>query len=159
MPKVDIDQIEFTARSVGIDAQKIDALVHDLAQAIQEEKERKESQPREKKQHIVIANTEGLSEDVIKALPEIPMVVVQYPEDLDHNDLLGSINKASYEFNAEIEGKKNTKKTPVKKVLEAILHVTAKHFKGKKITVKSKEPVILVITDNLIPTEVIDDTV
>jgi len=159
MPKVDIDQIELTARSVGIDSKKIEALIHDLAQSIQEEKERQEGVSREKKQHIVIANTEGLSEDIIKALPEIPIVVVQCPENSDHNEVLGNIHRASYNFNADIGKKKNSKKNPVKKVFEAILNVTRKHFKEVGVTVNSKEPVILIATDNLIPTEIINDTV
>jgi len=153
MPKVEIDQIEFTARSVGIDSKKIEALVRDLAQAIQEEKERKENMPRNKRQHIVIANTEGLSEDIVKALPEIPIVVVQCSENSDHNEVLGNIHRASYKFNADIGKRKNSKKTPVKKVFEAILNVTRKHFKEVGVTVNSKEPVILITTDNSIPTE------
>ena len=47
--------------------------------------------------------------------------------------------------------KKSSKKNPVYKVSESLEQVTAKYFKEEEISVKTKEPTVIVRTDNKIP--------
>jgi len=153
MPKVEIEQIEHTAKSVGIEAQKVDNLIIDLKESIEQEKELKDGQPREKKQFLVIANTSHLSEEDAAKITETPMVVVQFPEDGDHNEVIQGVVTAARSYNIELKEspKKKSRRKPVEKILEAISAVQAKFFKNEGIVIKTKEPVIVVTTDNEIP--------
>lgn len=143
--KVSIDQVEHTAQSLQIDGSKVNKLVDDLRKSLEEEAA--EPVKREKKQLVVVANIEGLSEDLVSAISEIPMMIVEYPADGDHNQIVPSIHKAAYEYNLSKKGQKK----PVTKVLETLSTAQRKFFKPENIGVKSKEISILVTTDNIVP--------
>ena len=150
--KVAIDQVEHTASSVGIEQDKVRTLVQDLRKAIEEESELSDKEPRVKKRLVIVANVSGKDENLVKLLSEIPFSVVECAEDFDHNQVVGQVCVAAYDFNAN--NKKGVKK-PVKTVFEALEIVPAKHFKPTGVNRKTKEPVIVVTTDNIIPTETV----
>lgn len=148
--KVDIEQVEHTANLVGIDQTKTQKLIKDLRQAIEEENADKDKQPREKKQFIVIANVDEKTTDFVEELQNTPISVIEYPEDGDHNEVINKIYAAIYDFNAN---NKKGQKNPVKKVFEGLEVLPMKHFKEVGVGRKTKEPVIIVTTDNNVPTE------
>ena len=47
--------------------------------------------------------------------------------------------------------RRRIRKNPVYKVSESLEQVTAKYFKEEEISVKTKEPTVIVRTDNKIP--------
>lgn len=144
--KVSIDQVEHTAQSLSIDSSKVNALIEDLRKSLEEEDEIKV--PRQKKQLVIVANVENVNERIAELLTEVPMAVVEYPVDDDHNLILDKINKASYEYNVSKKGRKK----PVSKHFESLFNVQRRFFKEQGIGVKSKDISIVVTTDNQIPT-------
>lgn len=151
--KVDIEQVEFTANAVGIDQEKTNKLVKDLRQALEQEAEQNEKKPREKRQLVIVANVDGKTTDFVEDLMETPMSVVEFPEDGDHNEVINEICKAAYDFNAN---NKKGQKNPVRKIFEALEVIAKKHFDTTSVKRKNKEPLIVVTTDNNIPTEEVE---
>ena len=62
---------------------------------------------------------------------------------------LERIHRATYEFNTTKKGRL----LPVKTIGEAMETIPAKHFKEADLWVKTKTPVLLLKTDNEIPTD------
>jgi hypothetical protein len=75
--------------------------------------------------------------------------VVQIPEDESPVTTQDRLFRGAYDFNASKRGRL----LPVKTVGEAIENVPAKHFKEADLWVKTKTPVLILRTDNRIPTD------
>jgi hypothetical protein len=99
--------------------------------------------PAAKKQFVVVVS------DVEGKLPKQDLVgwVVQIPEDASPFSTLDRVFKGSYDFNASKRGRM----LPVKSVGEAFESVPRKFFKEAEIMVKTKLPVAVIVTDNVLP--------
>jgi len=75
--------------------------------------------------------------------------VLQMPEEEDFRDITEGIKKAAYNFNASKKGNKY----PVTSIGSAIEAVPNKFLKPYNIKRKTKEPVYIVTTDNVLPRE------
>ena len=75
--------------------------------------------------------------------------VVQIPEDDNPATALEKLHLGAYDFNRSAKGRRY----PVKTVAEACEFGSQKIFKEQKIWIKTKEPVLVVPTNNIIPTE------
>ena len=73
--------------------------------------------------------------------------VLQIPESASPHSLTDRIFKGAYDFNASKRGRL----LPVKTVAEALESVTARHFREADLTVKTKLPVAIITTDNVLP--------
>lgn len=73
--------------------------------------------------------------------------VVQIPEDDNPATALEKLHQGAYDFNRSPKGRRY----PVKTVAEACEFGSARIFKERKIWVKSKEPVLVIPTNNKIP--------
>ena len=73
--------------------------------------------------------------------------IFQMPEDEDFRDIAAGIKKAAYNFNASKKGNKY----PVTTIGSAIEALPNKFFKPYNIKRKTKEPVFIVTTDNVLP--------
>lgn len=105
--------------------------------------EKEDNGPKTKNQFgVVLLDPDGK----VKGL-ELTALVVQIPEDDSLATTLDRIYRASYDFNATKKGQK----LPVKTLYEAASHVKRKFFKEANIMVKTKVPVQVVVSDNLIP--------
>lgn len=105
-----------------------------------------EKPPAVKKQFcILISDPDGR----LPAGQEFAGWVLQIPEDENVATTQERIFRAAYEFNTTKRGRL----LPVKTVGEAMENVAAKHFKEAQVWVKTKEPVLMLRTDNQIPTE------
>ena len=84
---------------------------------------------------------------------DCPVWVVQMNEEDNHTDVVEKISQATYAYNNDVlnGNKKSSKKNPVYKVSESLEQVTAKYFTEQEISVKTKEPTVIVRTDNEIP--------
>ena len=72
---------------------------------------------------------------------------MQIPEDDNPALALGRIHKGAFDFNRTPKGRR----LPLRTVAEACEFCSAKIFKEHKIWIKTKEPVLIVRSDNKIP--------
>lgn len=142
MAKIEINQVAEILKRNKAEPSLLRAVVEEmnaLAQAGAEE----EKPPAVKKQFVIlVSDPEG-------RLPAQDFAgwVLQIPDNESPVTSLERIHRAVYEFNATRKGRL----LPAKSVGEALEAVPAKHFKEAEIWVKTKTPVLVLSTDNLIP--------
>jgi hypothetical protein len=73
--------------------------------------------------------------------------VFQMPENEDTRDVIESVKKAAYNYNASKKGRKY----PVNTIGQAIEGVGNKFLKPYNVSIKTKEPVLVVTTNNILP--------
>ena len=101
--------------------------------------------PPVKKQFVVlVSDPDGRLADV-----DLAAWVLQILEEENPALVPEKVFKAAYDFNATPKGRR----MPVRSVGEACEHVAARFFKDQGAWVKTKEPVLVVRTDNRIPRE------
>lgn len=141
MKKVDLDSVEHSMLSVGIDQQEVKQVIEDLRKQLEEEAALKEQQPRIRKVKYVIANTVNFDGDVTN----LPVTVVESEEEVPWTAIVDNIVDVAKFANNDCN---KLKKDPVKSVFDAIERVPTKYFKEKKIKVISKEVVQILETNN-----------
>ena len=99
-------------------------------------------EPKIKKQYgILVSDKDGIiNKDLVGW-------VFQMPENEDTRDVIEHIKKAAYNFNASKKGRKY----PVNTIGQAIEGVGTKFFKPYNVSLKTKEPVLVITTDNVLP--------
>lgn len=80
---------------------------------------------------------------------ELTGSVIQIPEDESVYTAVERLHRAGYAFNATKKGRR----FPVKTVGEICEHVPARIAKEEKVWIKHKEPVFLMPTDGILPTD------
>jgi hypothetical protein len=99
--------------------------------------------PAAKKQFVVL-----LSDPAgVLAGKDLTGWVVQIPENASPYTTTDRIFKGAYDFNASKKGRL----LPVKSVGEALEAASAKYFKEAELWVKTKLPVAVIVTDNVLP--------
>lgn len=111
-------------------------ILREIEQEAQERKPEREKQP--KKHFMIVALTDD------EKISEVPMYVVQLPEDQDHTEIPFIIEKGTAEFNTTPKGRK----LPVTTVADAMGDVKRKCFTERGLSVKTKEPTIIVTMKN-----------
>lgn len=145
------DDIEHVLTQKGVEQPKVKDIMTEIKRLEDEEAERAKLQAstRKKKKMVLVASD---PEDRFVQVVDCPVWVVQMNEEDNHTDVIEKINSATYAYNNDVlNGKKKSKKNPVYKVSESLEQVTAKYFKEEEISVKTKEPTVIVRTDNKIP--------
>lgn len=144
MPTIDINQAAEIIKRHEVEAAKLRAIIEDMcvlaeAKAAQED----EKEPAVKKQFAVLVS------DPEDRFPKHDFAawVLQIPENESVATTQERIFRAAYDFNATKKGRL----LPVKSVGEALECVPAKHFKECDVWVKTKTPVLVLTTDNVIP--------
>lgn len=103
--------------------------------------------PKVKKQFVIVLS------DPNKELTQFSNKLVgwvgQISAEADVNTYLPKLYDAAYEFNRSKKGRKY----PIKTVGDAMDTVQAKLLKKQGISVKTKEPVLILISDNVVPTK------
>jgi hypothetical protein len=99
--------------------------------------------PAPKKQFVVILS------DPSGMLPKKDLTgwVVQIPENASPFSTMDRVCKGAYDFNASKKGRL----LPVKSIGEALESVSARCFKEAELWAKTKMPVAVVVTDNVLP--------
>lgn len=100
--------------------------------------------PKAKQQFVILVSD---SEGLIKK--DLTGWVLQIPEDEEVRDVVEGIKKAAYNYNASKKGQRY----PVRNIGQAIDAVGSKFFKPYNVKVKTKEPLFIVTTDNVLPRE------
>lgn len=142
--KVNLEQVEHTAKSLQIEESKVTEMVESLKRAIEEEKELKGKAEREKNIFVALINSSGLRQDEKELFESLPLYIFQIPEESDHNELPAKIEKACYEFNASKKGMKE----PVLNIFDGTNVIQNKFFKDQKIKRVTKEPMIIILSDS-----------
>jgi hypothetical protein len=101
-----------------------------------------EPEPKPKQQFVILVSdpNKQIKNDLVGW-------VLQIPEDQDVATVVDSIRKSSYNFNASKKGNRY----PVSSIGQAIANVPNKFFKTNEIKIKTKEPVQILTTDNILP--------
>jgi len=144
MPKIDVNQVAEILKRNEVDPALLRQIVEEMNMLVQPEVD-EEKPPAVKKQFaFIISDPNG-------DLPKNDFVgwVVQLPEDENVTTALERVHRATHEFNTTKKGRL----MPPKTVGEAMEHVSAKHFKEAELWVKTKTPVLVVKSDNKIPTD------
>ena len=145
MAKVDLDLVKHILQRNELDIRQVNSIIEDIQQELKIIQDENPPAPRVPKQFaILISDPEG-------ALPKTDLTgwVLQMPEEDSPAILEGQILKAAYEFNQTPKGRR----MPVKTIGEACESVPARLFKEQQVWVKTKEPVLMLRTNNQIPVE------
>lgn len=122
-------------------------IIQNLREAIEEEQadeENNEKEPRQKSQYVIMVS------DPKKLITEdLTGWVLQIPDNESVAIVKDKVNKALYDFNVSKKGRLQ----PVKTIGEGFESVKPKFFKEYEIKVKTKTPVYVVVTNNILPKE------
>ena len=143
MPKIDVSKVAEILKKNHIDPAVLRRVMEEMNLAVQPDPGEEEKPPAVKKQYvIVVSDPEG-------KLPKTDFTgwVLQIPESVSPSTTPDRVFKAAYDFNASKKGRL----LPVQTVGEAFESVPAKHYKEAELWVKTKEPVIVLRTNNEIP--------
>lgn len=147
MAKVDLELVKVVLQRAELDARDIAKIIEDInTETKLAESEKGEKEPPVKKQFVfLLSDPQGR----FKGDTDFVGWVVQIPEDDNPATALEKLHMGAYDFNRSTKGRRY----PVRTVAEACEFGSAKIYKEQKIWVKTKEPVLVVRTDNKIPTE------
>ena len=143
MAKIEVNQVADILKKHKIDPSLLREIVEEMNEASQPEADEDIKPPAMKKQFVVLLS------DPNGKLSKQDLVgwVVQIPEDASPHSTTERIFKGSYDFNASKKGRL----LPVKSVGEALESVATKYFKEAELWVKTKLPVAVMVTDNVLP--------
>lgn len=145
MPKVSTEIIAEVMADNNLDQDTIVKILKDIehqAQVVAEE-EKALRDPIVKKQFIIVLS------DPSGILPEEDIVgwVTQIPEMDNPGTVIERIKRSAYEYNISKKGRRH----PVKSIGEACEAVGQKFQKEQDISIKTKLPVTVLRTDNVLP--------
>lgn len=148
MPKIDVNKVAEILKRNELEPSLLRQIVEEMNLLVQPEVD-EEKPPALKKQFAILIS------DPENRLPEgndFVGWVLQIPENESVLTTTERICKGAYEFNTTKKGRL----MPAKTIGEALEHIPAKHFKEAGVFVKTKVPVLMLKTDNEIPTEATD---
>jgi hypothetical protein len=143
MAKIEVNQVAEILKKHKLDPSLLKEIVEEMNEVSQPAVDEDIKPPAPKKQFVVVlSDPEG-------KLPRKDLVgwVVQIPEDASPYSTTDRIFKGAYDFNASKRGRM----LPVKSIGEALESASAKYFKESELWVKTKLPVAVVVTDNILP--------
>ena len=143
MPKIDVNKVAEILKKNQIDPAGLRRVVEEMNLAVQPDPGEGDPAPPVKKQFVILLS------DPNGKLPKVDFTgwVLQLPEDESPASVQERLLKATYDYNASKKGRLY----PAKTVGDAIEAVPAKFFKEAELWIKTKEPVLVLRTDNEIP--------
>jgi hypothetical protein len=143
MAKVDLDLVKHILKRNDLDIRQVSTIIEELEEEMKILKEENPPAPRVKKQYVLLVS------DPEARMPDSDLTgwVIQLPEDENVLTTQERIHQAAYEFNTTPKGRR----LPVESVGDACEAVPARIFKEHSLWVKTKEPVLVLRTDNAIP--------
>lgn len=145
MSKIPIELVAAAMKQAHVDPIKLKAVIELINSEMAAQEKDDDSPPQVKKQFVVlVSDPEG-------KLPKDDFVawVLQLPESESPATTLDRVYRGAYEFNTTKKGRM----LPAKTVGDALENVAAKHFKEVELWVKTKTPVLMLRTNNQIPTD------
>ena len=145
MPKIDINKVAEILQRNKIEPAVLRRIIEEINHVAQLDPGEENKPPPVKKQWVILVS------DPEHRLPKDDFVgwVLQIPEDESPATTQDRIFRSAYDFNTTKRGRL----LPVKTVGEALENVPPKQFKESDLWLKTKTPVLVLRTDNGIPTE------
>lgn len=144
MAKVDIEIVEAVLKLEDLDSQKRSQIMNRIKSESEAIKAEKEKEPVVKKQFAIVVNDPYGKISEMGA--DFSGWVVQIPEDDAPQTVIAKINQAASDFNCTPKGRK----MPLKTVAEFFEFGSPKINKESKLWVKTKEPVLVCLTNGKI---------
>jgi hypothetical protein len=143
MAKIEVNQVAEILKRHKIEPAMLREIVEEMNTVVQPNADDDIKPPAPKKQFVIVLS------DPQGKLPHKDLVgwVVQIPENASPHSTADRIFKGAYDFNASKRGRM----LPVKSVGEALESASAKYFKESELWVKTKLPVAVAVTDNILP--------
>ena len=143
MAKVDIELVKMILQKSDLDARKVAQIMEDINFEVKSKNAETNKEPPVKKQYVfIVSDPYGKFTDA-----DYTGWVVQIPEDENPATALERIHLGSYDYNLTPKGRR----MPLKTIAEACEFGSAKIYKKHKVWVKTKEPVLIVRSNNKIP--------
>jgi hypothetical protein len=144
MSKIEINKVAEILKKNKADPKLLRSVVEEMNLLAQAAQEADEDKPKAvKKQNVIlISDPEGRL-----LMADFAAWELQIPDSESPCTTLDRIYRATYEFNASKKGRLY----PAKTVGEALENVPAKFFKDHELWVRTKTPVLVCRTNNLIP--------
>lgn len=148
MAKIEVSQVAELLKKHKLEPATLREIVEEMNEITQPAGDEDISPPAPKKQFVALVY------DAAGLLPKVDLTasILQIPEDARPFSVVDRITKAAYDFNASKRGRM----LPVKSIGEALESVSSKYFKESELWVKTKLPVLVVRTDNVLPREKIE---
>ena len=143
MAKIDVNKVAEILKKNHIDPAVLRRVVEEMNLAVQPDPGEGDQAPPVKKQYVILVS------DPNGKMPKTDLVgwVLQIPENESPASVEERLLKGTYDYNASKKGRLY----PAKTVGDAVENVPGKFFKEVDLWVKTKEPVIVLKTDNEIP--------
>lgn len=148
MAKIDVNKVAEILKRNELQPELLRQIVEEMNLLVQPEVDSEKPPALKKQWAILISDPEGrlpVGNDYVGW-------VLQVPENESITTTVERVCKGAYEYNTTKKGRL----TPAKTIGEALEHVPAKHFKEAGVFVKTKIPVLMLKTNNVIPTETTD---
>lgn len=146
MAKVDLELVKMVLKREKLGTVDIARIIEDIEKESKLSKNDDEKEPAVKKQYaFILSDPQGK----FKGDTDYVGWVVQIPEDDNVTSALEKLHLGAYDFNRSAKGRRYTVKT----IAEACEFGSAKLFKEQKIWIKTKNPVLVLRTDNKLPSE------
>lgn len=147
MAKIEVSQAAEVLKKHKVEPELLREIVEDMNELTQPAADADIKPPPPKKQFvIVLSDPDGAVLDLAQSGSLVGWVV-QIPENASPYSTMDRVFRGAYDFNASKRGRL----LPVKSVGEALESAGAKYFKEAELWVKTKLPVAVVVTDNVLP--------
>lgn len=145
MAKIEVNKVAEILKKNQLAPALLRQVIEEMNLSVQPNGDEEEKLPAVKKQFAVLVS------DPENRLPTTDFVawVLQIPEVESVVTTLDRVQRAAYDFNTTKKGRL----MPVKTIGEALEHIPAKMFKEGEVWVKTKTPVLMLRTDNVLPKE------
>jgi len=144
MPKIDINQVAEIIKRNEVAPEVLRQIIEEMQAVIQPESDEEKPPPIKKQWCCLVSDPDNR----LPADAEFVAWVAQIPESESPVTTVERIHRAAYDYNASKRGRLH----PALTIGEAMENVAAKHFKDAECWVKTKTPVLMLRTDNQIPT-------
>ena len=143
MAKVDLDIVKYVLERTEMETRAVAGIIERITKEQEMLDAEKPREPAVKKQFVMLVS------DPHGELPEKDFVgwIAQIPEEDSPATTEERIHRAAYEFNTTPKGRR----MPVETLGEACEAVTARLLKEQQVWIKTKEPVLIIKSDNKIP--------
>ena len=144
MAKIDVETVKQILQRNHVEIRKVSEILEDINTELEiQANERENRPPPVKKQFVMlVSDPEGNLEN-----KDYTGWVLQIPEEDSPYTAPERLIRAAYEFNTTPKGQR----LPVTTIGETCEVVSAKILKEEQVWVKTKEPILLLRTDNVVP--------
>lgn len=144
MPKADLELVKMVMQRNDLDIKTVAQIIEDINQELSAQDANEDKPPAIKKEFVIVLSD---PDGKLKDSGDIIGWVVQIPEGDSPALALERLWKSAYAFNQSPKGRR----MPVQTVGECCEVVSTRFTKEERIWVKTKTPVLAVLSDNKIP--------